>query len=104
MGDAISGMEPESNNQGKLCVLYILAKAKSRRTQKWVFQGISASPAPILQRCQLRLGPQALTGVLRMLHTDITHHFQYTDIQSVAGWLSFVTRKGARAITEGDCK
>ena len=50
IGDAISSMELERNKQGKLCVLYVLAKAKSRRTQKWVFRGISASPAPIVQR------------------------------------------------------
>ena len=41
---------------------------------------------------------------LRVLQTEITHNFQYTDIQAVAGWLSFVTRKGARAITEVDCQ
>ena len=39
-----------------------------------------------------------------MLQTEITHNFQFTDIQSVAGWLRFVTRKGARGITEVDRK
>ena len=100
-------MELERNKQGKLgklCALYVLAKAKSRRTQKWVFRGISASSAPLLQRRQLRKGARAFTCTLRMLQTEITHNFQYTDIQSVAGWLSFITRKGTRAITEVDCK
>ena len=32
--------------QGKLCMLYVLAQAKSLQTSKWVFLGISASPAP----------------------------------------------------------
>ena len=104
IGDAISDMELERNKQGKLCILYVLAKAKSRRTKKWVFRGISASPAPILQRRQLRQGAWAFTCMLRMLQTEITQNFQYTDIQSVAGWLRFVTRKGARAITKVDCK
>ena len=56
IGDAISGMELERNKRGKLCILYEVAKAKSHRTQKWVFRGISASPAPILQRRQLSQG------------------------------------------------
>ena len=42
--------------------------------------------------------------MLRMLLTEITHNFQYTDIQAVVRWLRFVTRKGARAILEVDCK
>ena len=42
--------------------------------------------------------------MLRMLQTEITHNFQYIDIQSVSGWLHFVTREGARAITEVDSK
>ena len=53
---------------------------------------------------QLRQGARAFTCKRRMLHTEITHNFHYTDIQPVAGWLCFVTRKGARAITEVDCK
>ena len=93
-------MELERNKHGKLCILYVLAKTKSRRTQKWVFRGISASPTPIVQRCQLRQGARAFTCMLRMLISST----QYTDIQSVAGWLHFVTRKGARAITEVDCR
>ena len=97
-------MELERNKHGKLCILYVLAKAKSRRTGKWVFRGISASPAPILQQRQLRKGARAFTCMLRMLQTEITHNFQYTDIQAVSGWLHFVARKGARAITEVDCK
>ena len=104
IGDAVSDMELERNKHGKLCILYVLAKAKSRRTGKWVFRGISASPAPILQQRQLRKGARAFTCMLRMLQTEITHNFQYTDIQSVSGWLHFVARKGARAITEVDCK
>ena len=103
IGDAILGMELERNKRGKRCVLYVLAEAKSQLTQKWVFRGISASPAPILRR-QLRLGARAFTCMLRMLQAEITHNFQYTNIQSVAGWLSFVAHKGARAITEVDCK
>ena len=54
-------MEVERNKWGKLCILYVLAKAKSRRTQKWVFRGISASPAPSLQRRELRQGARAFT-------------------------------------------
>ena len=103
-GDAIEGMEPERKKQGKLCILYVLAKAKSRYTQKWVLRGISTSPAPIVQRRQLRQGARAFTCMLRMLQTEIAHNFQYTNIQSVARWLHFVTCKGTRAITEVDCK
>ena len=80
IGDAISGMQLECNKQGKLCILYVLAKAKSRCTKKCVFRGISASPAPILQRRQLRQGARAFTCMLRMLQTEIAHNFQYTDI------------------------
>ena len=97
-------MELERNKQGKLCVLYVLAKAKSRRTQKWVFRGISMSLAPTLQRRQLRLGAKAFTSMQRMLQTEITHNFQCTDIQSVAGWLKFMSNKGAGTLTKVDCK
>ena len=47
--DAVSDMELQRNKHRKLCILSVQAKAKSRRTRKWVFRGISASPAPILQ-------------------------------------------------------
>ena len=87
IGDALSDMELERNKRGKLCILYVLAMAKSRRTGKWLFRGISASPAPILQQRQLRKGALAFTCMLRMLQTEITHNFQYTDIESVSGWL-----------------
>ena len=91
--DAASDMELERNKHGKLCILYVLAKARSRRTGKWVCRGISASPAPILQQRQLRKGARAFTCMLRMLQADITHNFQYTDIQSVSGWLHFVAQE-----------
>ena len=104
IGDAVSDMQLERNKHGKLCVLYVLAKAKSRRTGKWVFRGISASPAPVLQQRQLRKGARAFTCMLRMWQAEIRHNFQHTDTQSVSGWLHFVAQKGARAITEVDCK
>ena len=48
-------MQLPRNEQGKLCILYVVAKAKSLRTGTWVFRGILTSPAPVLQRPHLRI-------------------------------------------------
>ena len=45
---AVRDMNLQRNPKGRLCILYVLAKAKSLRTGTWVFRGISASPAPVL--------------------------------------------------------
>ena len=60
---------------------------------------ISASLEPILHRRQLRLEARAFTCMLRMLQTEITHNFQHKYIQSVAGWLRFVAKKGTHGLT-----
>ena len=44
----VRDMSLQRNPKGRLCILYVLAKAKSLRTGKWVFRGISASPARVL--------------------------------------------------------
>ena len=100
----IQEMQLQRNQQGKLCVMHVLAKAKSLRTGKWVFRGISASPARILPCQQLRLAAQAFTCMLRLLHSEIGHNFQCGDIRQASGWFHFVARKGARSLCELDCK
>ena len=92
------------SKHGKLCILYVLAKAKSLRTGKWVFRGNSASPTPILNRALLRMSARAFTCMLRMLQTELPHNFQCADAKQVLGRLHFVARKGARSLTEMDCK
>ena len=56
----VRDMSLQRNPKGRLCILYVLAKAKSLRTGKWVFRGISASPAPVLNNQQLRLAARSL--------------------------------------------
>ena len=97
---AVQAMALQRNPQGRMCVLDVLAKAKSLKIGVWVFRGISASPAPILQRKQLRLAARAFTCMLRMLQTEIVHNFQFADVKQVSGWFRFVSGKGARSITE----
>ena len=53
---------------------------------------------------QLRLGARTFTCMLRMLQSEITHNFQFTGIQFVAGWLRFVSAKVARSLTKVECK
>ena len=100
----VKDMSLQRNPKGRLCILYVLAKAKSLRTGKWVFRGISASPAPVLNGQQLRLGARSFTCMLRLLQTEITHNFQCADIKQVAGWFRFISQKGALSLTEMDCK
>ena len=64
---AIRDMNLQRNSKGRLCILYVLAKAKSLRTGTWVFRGISASPAPMLNRQELRLAARSFTCMLHML-------------------------------------
>ena len=72
----VRDMSLQRNPKGRLCVLYVLAKTKSLRTGKWVFRGISASPAPVLNSQQLRLAARSFTCMLRLLQQEITHNFQ----------------------------
>ena len=76
-----------------MCVLYVLATAKSLRTGQRVFRGILASPAPMLNRQQLRLAARAFTCMLLMLQDEITHNFQCADIKQVSGWFGFIAQK-----------
>ena len=82
----------------------MLAKAKSLRTEKWVFRGISASPAPVLPRPKLRLAARAFTCMVRLLQAEIVHNFQCADIKQASSWLEFVAAQGAKSLTELDCK
>ena len=66
ISQAVTRMHLQRNQQGHLCVLYLLSKAKSLATGKWVWRGISASPSPVLDKQQLRLGARALTTHLRL--------------------------------------
>ena len=100
----VNDMRLQRNPKGRLCILYVLAKAKSLRTGKWVFRGISASPAPVLNGQQLRLAARSFTCMLRLLQREITHNFQCADIKQVAGWFRFISQKGALSLTEMDCK
>ena len=63
----VRDMSLQRNPKGRLCIVYVLAKAKSLLTRKWVFRGISASPAPVLNNQQLRLASGPFTGMLPML-------------------------------------
>ena len=78
---AVVDINLERSPQGKWCLLYILAKAKSLRTSKWSFRGISASPTRILKRHILRVGTPAFMCMLRMLQQEIPHNFQFADIK-----------------------
>ena len=69
-------------------MLYLLSKAKSLATGKWVWRGISASPSPVLDKQQLWI-PQ---------------NFQFTEIRTISAWFQFVARKGAQSLCEIDCK
>ena len=100
----VNDMSVHCNPKGRLCILYVLAKAKSLRTGKWVFRGMSASPAPVLNGRQLRLAARSFTCMLRLLQKEITHNFQCADIKQVAGWFRFISQKGALSLTEMDCK
>ena len=62
----VEKMSPKRNRLGRPCVLYLLSKAKSLVTRKWVWRGISASPSPVLDKLQLRLGARAMTTLLRL--------------------------------------
>ena len=101
---AVRDTNLQRNPKGRLCILYVLAKAKSLRTGTWVFRGISASLAPVLNRQQLRLAAPSFTCMLQMLQTEILHNFQCADIKQVSGWFHFVAKKGAQPLTELDCK
>ena len=101
---AVKEMHLQRNPKGRLCILYVLAKAKSLWTKTWVFRGISASPAPVLDRQQLRLAARSFICMLRMLQTEVLHNFQCADVTQVSGWFQFVARKGAGSLTELDCK
>ena len=100
----VNDMGLQRNPKGRLCILYVLAKAKSPRAGKWVFRGIFASPAPVLNGQQLRLAARSFTCMLRLLQREITHNFQCADIKQVAGWFRFISQKGAVSLTEMDCK
>ena len=78
---AFRDMNLQRNPKGRLCILYVLAKAKSLRTGPWVFRGISASPAPVLNTQQLRLAARSFTCMLRMLQAEVLHNFQCADIK-----------------------
>ena len=67
IAQAIRDMSLQRNPKGRLCVLYVLAKATTLRTRTWVFRGISASPSPIFNSQQLRLAARSFTCMLRML-------------------------------------
>ena len=82
--------------------MYVFAKAKSLHTSKWVFRGISTSPAHILPCYQMRLAARAFTCMLRLLHSEIHHNFQCTDITQATGWFHFVAKKGASSLLELD--
>ena len=101
---AVRDMNLQHNPKGTLCVVYVLAKAKSHRIGKWVFRGISALPAPVLNNQQLRLATRSFTCMLRMLQNAITHNFQCADIKEVSGWFRLIAQKGARSLTEMDSK
>ena len=100
---AVKDMHLQRNPKGRLCILYVPAEARSLRTKTWVFRGIFASPAPVLDRQQLRVAARSFTCMLRMLQTEVLHNFQCADRKQVSGWFQFVARKGARSLTELDC-
>ena len=72
-------------------------------TSKWVFPGISASPAPILHRPVLCMAAHAVTCMRRLLQTEIPHNFQCADVKQVSGWFHFVAAKATQSLTEMDC-
>ena len=60
---------------------------------------LTAPPTPVG-----RMGLHLHATHAPMLQDEVPHNFQYTDIQSMAGWLHFAAGKGARSLTEVDCK
>ena len=61
ISQAVTRSHLRRNQQGRLCVPYLLSKAKSLATGQWVWRGICASPSPVLDKQQWRLGARALT-------------------------------------------
>ena len=100
----VEKMSLQRNRLGRLCVLYLLSKAKSFVTGKRVWRGLFASPSPVLDKQQLRLGARAMTTLLRLLQTEIPYNFQHAEIRTISTWFQFVAKKGARSLCEVDCK
>ena len=56
------------NSKGRMCVLYVIAKAKRLLKGTWLWRPIAADLEPRLRKSRLRLAARALTRFLQKKH------------------------------------
>ena len=93
-----------TNARARLCVLYIIGKAKSLQKERWLWRPIAAYPEPQIRKCDLRTAARACTYFLKHLISEIPNSFQVLCVNDVAAWLEWVNRQNMMCITELDCK
>ena len=61
---------------------------------RWIWQGISTSPAPVVQCDDPGLVVSTMTAFLRLLQNEISHNFQHAEISTISAWFRFVVERG----------
>ena len=92
------------NSKGKMCVLYVIAKATSLLKGTWLWRPIAAYPEPVIRKRRLRLAARALTHFLQYIIEEIPNSFQFLRINDFAAWVWITESLGLTALAEFDCK
>ena len=104
VADLISEKGWGLNHKGRMCILYVIAKAKSLRKGTMLWRPIAAYPEPLLPKKRLRLAARAMTRFLKYIIDEIPNSFQCLRVNDVAQWLRFIDTLGLTTVTELDCK
>ena len=65
-----------ANPRARMCVLYIIGKAKSLLKGQWLWRPIAAYPEPLIRKLDLRTAARAFTCFLKHLIQEVPNSFQ----------------------------
>ena len=93
-----------ANPRARMCVLYIIGKAKSLLKGQWLWRPIAAYPEPQIRKLDLRTAARAFTCFLKHLIQEVPNSFQVLRVNDVASWVTWAGKQRLTHITELDCK
>ena len=93
-----------ANPRARLCVLYIIGKAKSLIKGHWLWRPIVVYPEPQIRKRGLRTAARVFTCFLKHLVQEIPNSFQVPRVNDVAALVQWANQENMCCIVELDCK
>ena len=82
------------NPKGRMCLLYIIAEAKSLLKGAMLWRPIAAYPEPLIPKKWLCIAATTMTRFVPYIIEEIMNAFQCLRVNEVATWLKFIDTVG----------